>query len=550
MKPAAAVKKSPGAASVAWDPSSFGQSMASIVAVLSFGLVCMALGGLFSHVDTRLILTASENFAGLAEIRDIFKQTLNLTVAVNPAGVDHVPYPTVPETYVEVEDLHKRGLMDAATFASFKPLNSTYDVSLLRQLLRASWCSGMPWITGSLPARRTPGCQCIADAYLDFVGSSLAESPGNNGVIYPSAGLRERVSSRVYRCWDLRQVRRSRTCGNVCKTHVVGLALFADIVLFLTSAAFLVFYSASLRERYGMVSLKLIVALLAGVASIPFFVRYPEANSINVAAVVVCVLYLVVGLHEELDMLGMQDALNVLYQKTLADGRPIPNPFMVCVLVTLPLVLSSHTIQLGVSGYARDVWALFSFGLCGGLLGLLLQVPLNPLSTPLCSCSIRFLFTCFFLFVLRAEVLLDVLLREPGAVRRRQDGQDGPAGGLRVRADPADPPVRGVPVRRRAVPRGGPVRLHHVPGLPHSPGSDPRLRSRGSHGTDQRAGEVQPRALGPAGLVHPHGPGRQRGLDRRRVSGRHQPSQLDPSFFFVLFFWLRLKSRTCSWRGA
>jgi len=422
-----------------------GLGMASIVAVASFGLMCLSLGGLFANVDSRLILYSSQTFSDLAMLRDIFNKTVNYTVIDNPQRVDHVSFPSSPETLEELQDIQSRGLLAGVSLdVLFKPVTAP-DPNLLHRLMLASWCSsGPPLPNNKLPAQRTRGCKCIADAYLDFVNSSLPVGAAfyqasyvlvnqtatrvlvngtnttvwvngtNTTVMTPvvinvSQAIRDRVGSRVYRCWDQRQVTRSRTCGNLCKTHVIGLALFADIVLFLTSVTFLVFYSR-LPFTWNLFTLKLLVVLLAVVVSIPYFVRYPEANSINVAAIIVCVLYLIIGLHEELDRFGME-AKFARVSQIVSSGQsatPIPSPFMVCILVTLPLTLSSHTLQLGVSGYGRDVWALFSFGLCGGLLGLLLQVlspscffPCFVSHAGACSaCCCRFVFfLCVFLFI-------------------------------------------------------------------------------------------------------------------------------------------------------
>lgn len=497
-----------------------GQGSASISAVISFGLVCLSLGGLFSQVDSRLVLTTAETFSGLAGIRDILNQTVNFTALHNPVRVDHVPFPLAPETLEEVVDLRDRGLLDDALVALFKPVNAS-DPSLLRKLMRTSWCSSGPPIPNTLPATRTPGCKCIADAYLAFVNESRSASVGNLSVFNTTPALRDRIAGQVYRCWDRRQVTRSKTCGNLCRTHVVGLALFANIVLFLTSVAFLIFYS-KLPDTWSLFTLKLLLVLVAGVVSIPYFVKYPEANSLNVAAIVVCVLYLIVGLHEELDLYGMDDRVYQASQQVSREyyTTPIPAPFMVCVLVTLPLVLSSHTIQLGVSGYGRDVWALFSFGLCGGLLGLLLQVRV---------------FHFFFLLLLGIDLqkknpalLLGVFLRRPRSQLPGHcaDGPDGARGGLRVRAGPAPAALLGVSIRKRAVLRRGSVHLPDLRGLPHDPGGDPRLRPRGE------ADRQHPRRADlswvhrAAGLVHRLCRPRQHGHDHCVVCGRLPASQL------------------------
>jgi len=108
--------------------------------------------------------------------------------------------------------------------------------------------------------------------------------------------------------------------------------------------------------------IKLMLVAVAAVLCVPYFYRDAGANSLNVAGVVVCLFYLLITLNEEL---------------TIREDRGAyagPNPLITCLLTNLPLILSAHAIQLGVGGYARDLWAVGSFGVCGGLLGLTLQV--------------------------------------------------------------------------------------------------------------------------------------------------------------------------------
>lgn len=361
------------------DALASGLLTALVGAVLSFGLVCLALGGMFSNLDSRLLLTVTDTFGGLAEIRDVFNSTASYLAISNPLRVDHVPFPPGPETREELEDLVRRGLMPGSALAAFQTINPASDPSLLRRLMVASWCSSGRAIPNVLPAQRTPGCQCIADAYLDLVKSTLPASVNASTVVQVPVDVRSRVASRVYRCWDQRQVRRSRQCGDACKTHLLGLPLFANIVLFLVCMSYLAFVQLG-RSGWNIYVIKLLVVAMGVVLCIPFFVRYVEANALNISGVVVCLFYITVSLHSELDV-------NVPQEKAV-------NPLSVCFLVNLPLILSAHAIQLGVSGYGRDLWAVLSFGACGGLLGVLLQV---------CFFRVRpsfhrFYWTCFFFF--------------------------------------------------------------------------------------------------------------------------------------------------------
>jgi hypothetical protein len=384
---------------------------ALVVSVLSFGFVCLALGSMFSNVDSRLMLTVTDTFSGLKEIRDVLNSTASYLSIFNPPGVDHVPFPAGPETLEELEDLVRRGLMPGDALGRFQAVDPASDPSLLHRLMVASWCSSGRAIPNVLPAARTPGCQCIADAYLDLVGttrsaqnysiSGYAQVGGYNttvlvggtnqtvlvngtnrtvlvgavnttvwlnwtnqtlwvpAVVLVPVDVRMRVADRVYRCWDQRQVRWSRQCGDSCKVHLLGLPLFANIVLFLVCMSYLMFMQLG-RSGWELYVIKLMVVGLGIALSIPFFVRYIEANVLNLAGVVVCLFYLVVSLHSELDAQSSSD-------------KQYPS-LTVSFLVNLPLVLSAHAVQLGVSGYGRDIWASLSFGACGGLLGVLLQV--------------------------------------------------------------------------------------------------------------------------------------------------------------------------------
>jgi hypothetical protein len=197
------------------------------------------------------------------------------------------------------------------------------------------------------PAART--------VWLDWTNVTLYRQT----VVNVSLEVRERIASRVYRCWDLRLVRRSRSCGRICNTHVTGLALFGNVVLFLVGFSFILFSSFS--EAWGPYMVKLAVLGVAFALCIPFFARYVDSNVVNLVGIALCAFFLVVSLHYE------------LCEKPLA-GVTTANPFMVALLVNLPLIISAHTIQVCVSGYGRDVWASLSFGVCGGMLGLLLQL--------------------------------------------------------------------------------------------------------------------------------------------------------------------------------
>lgn len=325
---------------------------AAVTGALAFLSVGMCLVGLFQTLDNRVILTYADTFSGFKEVRDLLLRRTNYTVGLNPVSVYHVPYPSQVETLEELEDMRRRGLISAYNFTD---PSLAIEPSLLRQLMRQSWCSTGASQAGTFPANRTPGCQCIAQAYLDFVRSSLPADATNQTVVNVSAEVRQRVSDKVYRCWDQRQVTRSVSCGRICTTHVVGLALFASIVLFLVCVSYVAFYSLS----WDPLLIKGLIVLLGGVLSVPFLVQDATANALSVAGVAVCLFYLTVSLHDELD--------------SASDKSSDPHPLTTALMVNLPLIISAHTIQIGVSGYGRDLCAFTCFGIVGALLGMVLQ---------------------------------------------------------------------------------------------------------------------------------------------------------------------------------
>ena len=331
----------------------------------------LSFGYLFNQLDQRLVLTYSERFSDYQRIREVFRSRANYTVQHNPRGVRHVEFAKTPETLEDLQDLQRRGLIGAFNFSA----SVGRDPNMLHELMVLSWCSSYPPTPGVLPALRTPGCRCISSAYAGLVQETQPANATNSTVVLVAPEVRQRYGDQVYRCWDQRPVVRSRTCGRVCTTHVLGLTLFANIVMLLVGLAYIL--SHELSGLHPMV-IKLTLVAVGALLCTPYFYRDLDANSLNVGGVAVCLFYLLITLDEEL---------------SIRDGQSYsgPNPLITCLMTNLPLILSAHTLQLGVAGYARDIWAVASFGVCGGLLGLTLQV--RPVFSAL-------LVLCFFGFFL------------------------------------------------------------------------------------------------------------------------------------------------------
>jgi hypothetical protein len=325
--------------------------VAMVAAVVSFGFVGLGLGSLFASGDSRLILTVSETFAGLADVRDLLKNTSSFIVWANPVSLTHARYPVGVQTLEELQDLERRGLIASSAYN----LSVVETPSLLDKLMRISWCSSGLSRIGSYPAFRTPGCRCIAGAYLALVNETTPANATNLTVVSVSQEVRDRISGQAYRCWDQRQVTRSRMCGKLCTTHVASLGVFANAIMVLLCTAFLL----SVWFKWGRITLKLVILLLGVAFASVFLVRDAEANTLNAVGIAICVMLLIWSLDEELHH----------------GKKPVgPHPLVVCILVNLPLILSAHAYQISVSGLGRDLWVVTSFGFCGGMLGVILQV--------------------------------------------------------------------------------------------------------------------------------------------------------------------------------
>ena len=324
-----------------------------VTVAVTLVLLGLSFGYFFNQLDQRLVLTYSERFSDYKQIREVFRGKANYSVQYNPRGVRHVVFAKTPETLEDLQDLQRRGLIGAFNFSA----SAGPDPNMLHELMVLSWCSSYPPIPDVLPALRTPGCKCISNAYAAFVQETQPANATNATVVQVAPEVRQRYGDQVYRCWDQRPVVRSRTCGRMCTTHALGLTLFANIVMLLVGLAYILSYQ--LQGVHPMV-IKLALVAVGALLCTPYFYRDLDANSLNVGGVAVCLFYLLITLDEEL---------------SIRDGKKYvgPNPFITCLLTNLPLILSAHTIQLGVAGYARDIWAVASFGLCGGLLGLMLQ---------------------------------------------------------------------------------------------------------------------------------------------------------------------------------
>jgi hypothetical protein len=340
-----------------------GLMLANTAVVVSAVLIGVSVGLLFSQIDSRLVVTFTETFGEFAELRGFLNNTRTYIAGYNPVDVSHVTFPPGLQTLEEVEDLKRRGIIKESDVKNLIISNVT-GPSILNHLMMRSWCSsGLP-IPHTIPAKRTPGCECIAKAYITLVNGSRPANATNLTVVNVPEELRKAASEQLFKCWDQRLVTRSRSCGRTCTTHISGLALFANAVLFLACASFMLSYNL----KWNVYAVKALILLMGAVFITFFLVKDTEANVMNAVWILISLVLLTVVLHDELN----PDFLERVVDE---DGIvKMPHPLMVSVLVNLPLILSAHAFQISVSNYGRDIWTLVSFGVCGGLFGVLLQV--------------------------------------------------------------------------------------------------------------------------------------------------------------------------------
>jgi hypothetical protein len=345
----------------------------------SLFLTAFSMSSMISNADDRLFLTTTDTFHRFYALRDLFARARNYSLLLNPPTFAHVAFDPSMDSLDELDDWFNRRLItgsDRDKAVQLWPALQTYqdalaNQSLLYALMRTSWCSYPNALRNTTPVTRSPGCGCIGDAYRGFVMETMGNSSNPFRFVNTSVSVREKYGDEVLRCFDKRQVSRTYSCGLVCSAHPGGLVLYVNIVLVLGLTAYVLFSevrtlfdgcSSSLTE---MLLLKFFIVGLAAALGTPFFVYDIQANVLMLSGLAVCVVYLTVTLHAELDSLGVEDK------------RRRPHPLSVLLLVHLQLILPALGAIVSISGYGRDIWALLSFVIVTWLMGLIMQVVLG-----------------------------------------------------------------------------------------------------------------------------------------------------------------------------
>jgi hypothetical protein len=339
-----------------------------IVGLASLVMWGVCIGFMHTFSDRRLVLTTSEVFREWGALKRVYENATQYLPAFNPPSLALARFDPWGTSLEQYEDMRHRGLITGAQFAnvsaSFSATNLASLVaghpSVLYRLLSAAECTVPNARPQTTPASRSPGCQCIADTYLAFVN----ETVNTSGRV--PAEVRTRYASRVLGCLDRRVTRKTATCETMCSIHPVGLALYSNTVLFLSCLAFLLFSEANFGASSA--TLRIVLCIVGALCILPFALMGFSSNLLSILGLVLVILNLVHAAREDLE-----DALLGGGHEALQGGSH-PHPLIVCICVNLHVTIPAFMIAVGVSNFARDFYAVYSFGFAGFLLGVALQV--------------------------------------------------------------------------------------------------------------------------------------------------------------------------------
>lgn len=394
--------------------------------VAGFCVVCSAafiIAGsivMFQNPDQRLTLTTLEPFHDWEAVMGIFRGAVAYDPRFNPPTLTHARFVSAGESLQVVKDLNLRGLIsdrdyvnvsalyNQSTGLPFAPsmvvapaillqLASLYealaaksgimlppppqlvlgaDPRLLARLLSASGCSFPDALDGATPVSRSPGCQCVGDAYVAFV---LATGNMTSNV---TVAARDSGVSDTLRCLDRRMTWRSWGVGHPWSIFPLGLAVYANSVLFLLCAAFLLSFNHAFifpgewsgERRIVAIKVALFV-LTVGLGSI-FVARDWRGNLFQIIGLCVVLWNL---------LLSANGALHYPAVQADAVEGNTPHPLLVCFWLNIPLILPAVIGAVAVTGLVRDVFMLCTVTVMASLLGLVMQVSrIIPFGGPAC----------------------------------------------------------------------------------------------------------------------------------------------------------------------
>jgi hypothetical protein len=530
---------------------------AAICAVLSAALVITGSVYMFEHSDQRLVVTTLEPFHDWGGLLEVFRGAEVVDPRFNPPSLDHARFVSTNSSLAFERDMYERGLLSEKAFANisarfnqttgrllgmftmaeFEPLYklaadfasqfaavglplpplpelpsfADQDPRLLFRLLAVSGCSFPDAPLGETPLTRSPGCQCIGDAYVAFVTAS------ENMTTNVSRAVRDAGAEEAMRCLDRRVVWHTWGAGRDWTIHPLGLAVFADGVFLLLCAAFLLsFYHArylpdSWQGGKRTLAIKALIAALAVAIGSVFVARDWRGNLFQLLGLGAVLWNLLLNAHEALDYVGREGYAAL----EPGDAPPEAHPLMICFWLNVPLLLSAAFGAIAVVGLMRDAYALCVVVIGAALMGLLLQA-----SIFMCF----FLFSCYYAWLTKVALAAGLLVPLVAGQGHRQLGGAAPAPGLHRHLRGVSRRVlgvllggrRGLPPLVLALPhRDPPVRRRPPLGTVHGVHRGPQpVRDGGPAPVLRRGGRAHPRLRGDHGLPRAlhlrHHPGRAR----------------------------------------
>ena len=409
-------------------------SLITVVAavILTSLLVLSAAWNLKYNQDTRIFLTTSDTFNDWQALRRVYDEAYNYSRALNPSNLSTFKFEEVPDSLSQIDDYHNRRLTTENEYILLKkffPMTQAtvlpgIRAHILRNLMYISWCSFANARTGTTPTTRSPGCACIAQTYVDFLNETQKDLPASVGVINTTLAIRNTYADRVLRCFDRRQVSRTSTCGKPCSIHTLGLALYANSVFLLASWTFLQFseYWRTFLKGFGSFMqtsvLKLLVLILGTALCVPFIITDFQSNLLAITGIAISAVYLTISLHDELDFPGM-DARKEHSGREYKGSARKPHPLTVVLLMHLQLILPAYGAILASVGYARDVWAVVSFAVTLGLMGMCMQVSIRDMIHPFANIYIQTKLCLPF-----PAIFLGILVQRQGRQHSEPDNTD------------------------------------------------------------------------------------------------------------------------------
>jgi hypothetical protein len=387
-------------------------------------LIVVATVYLNMYADQRVMLTTVGVFSDWRSLRNIFVETVSYEPHFNLPELDYYSdFETAVSSLSVLRDLYQRKLISQGMFANASLLfnlttgarivgggdparlmqliaaffskftaNSTLpprvyeivtaaaspqDQRILSRLMSVSGCSYPDAMPGKTPWNRSPGCHCIGDAYVSFVKATWNTSRN------VTVGARDAAADDVLRCLDRRVTSHSWVAGADWTIHPLAVVLFLNCVVFLVCVAFvLTYHAAQMPEHvisdpvWRLRAVKGLLLLITGAFALLFALHDLMAN-----------IFLLVGLSLTLGSLTIS-AQSVLFQfiataGVRSPGRCTAHPLLVCFWLNVPQIVPALVVLVAVSGYTRDVYAVWAVAGIGAIMGSLLQVLARRARAPL-----------------------------------------------------------------------------------------------------------------------------------------------------------------------